>query len=322
VQPTTNTATYQCRSAVLFIVFNRPDVTARVFECIRAVKPTRLYVAGDGPRDSRPGEDVLCAQTRQIATQIDWPCELKTLFQPRNLGCKEGVVAALTWFFENEEEGIILEDDCLAQPDFFRFCDTLLEHYRHDTRVRLVSGTNLQHGQLRGDASYYFSRLTHIWGWASWRRTWENYDKNLARHSIEQIENGIRDCFPEPLIAAKWKEIALALQDNKIDTWDYQLAIAGFLSGSVSAIPNKNLVSNIGFGGGATHTVDANNRNANLRIESLESELSHPVHFVPSMAADTYTLNADFSIEDAKRRAAKQRSLRHRFKRWLLRNPN
>jgi len=305
------------RSPVLFIVFNRPDVTAKVFDAIRAARPAKLYVSADGPRRNRPDEDTRCREVREIASKVDWPCELRTKFNDDNLGCKEGVVGGLNWFFEHEEEGIILEDDCVPTPDFFRFCDTLLSRYRHDSRVRLISGTNLQHGQRRGDASYYFSRLSHIWGWASWRRTWRDYNKNLSQFSADEIESAILDCFPEPLIAAKWKEIAIALQLNKIDTWDYQLAIAGLLSGSVSAIPNTNLISNIGFGANATHTLDAGSRNANLQVGTLEAEITHPRHFVPTLAADMYTLNTDFAIEQAKRRAAQQRHWLRRFKRWL-----
>ena len=306
-----------CKSPILFIVFNRPDVTATVFAAIRAARPARLYVAGDGPRSHRTGEDALCEQTRRIIDQVDWDCEVKTLFQPRNLGCKEGVVAALNWFFDNESEGIILEDDCLPSPDFFRFCDYMLEYYRHDNRVRHIGGSNLQHGQLHGDASYYFSRLTHIWGWASWRRVWQQYDKNLSGHTAEQIASAIRDCFPEPLIAAKWKEIAQALQANKIDTWDYQLSIHGLLSGAVSVIPNVNLITNIGFGANATHTMDTGNRNANLPQGSLDETITHPHHFVPAMAADLYTLNADFNIEAARKRLRKNNRIHIRLRRWL-----
>lgn len=308
-------------SPVLFIVFNRPDVTAKVFDAIRAARPPRLYVSADGPRLSRPGEDALCTEVRNIVSHVDWPCELRTKFNDNNLGCKEGVVSGINWFFQHEEEGIILEDDCLPSSDFFRFCDNLLARYRHDTRVRLISGTNLQHSQRRGEASYYFSRLSHIWGWASWRRTWRSYDKNLAQYSLEQIETAIRDLYPEPLIAAKWKEIAGSLQSNKIDTWDYQLAIDGLLSNALSAIPNVNLITNIGFGSGATHTLDPTSRNANQPIGRLEANITHPQHFVPTLAADLYTLNADFAIESTKRRQEKKQSIRYRIKRWLTRIP-
>ena len=163
---------YQTKSAVLFVVFNRPDTTKRVFEAIRLAKPKRLYITTDGPRPNMPDDVQLCKQTREIVSVVDWDCEVKTLFREENAGCKNGVSAAINWFFDHEEEGIILEDDCLPANSFFKFCDTLLEKYRYDTRVRHITGCNLQFGKKWGDASYYFSNLTNGWGWASWRRAW------------------------------------------------------------------------------------------------------------------------------------------------------
>ncbi|EKE21540.1 MAG: Protein containing nucleotide-diphospho-sugar transferase protein, partial [uncultured bacterium] len=163
---------------ILFIIFNRPDTTLSVFEAIRQIKPARLYVAADGPRSERSGEDVVCAETRRIAMGVDWPCELKTRFLDKNVGCHTAVPAAVSWFFENEEEGIILEDDCSPDLSFFTFCETLLERYRDDEEVMMISGDNFQPSEFktRNDSSYYFSGIANIWGWATWRRAWaKNY---------------------------------------------------------------------------------------------------------------------------------------------------
>ena len=160
---------YIAQSPVLFLVFNRPDTTLRVFSEIRKAQPKKLYIAADGPRAERPNEDLLCQQTLDIFKKIDWPCEIQTLFRKENLGCKEAVSSAITWFFEREEEGIILEDDCLPAPSFFRYCDTLLEKYRFDTRIRHIAGVNHHSGKRWGDASIFFANHTHVWGWASWR---------------------------------------------------------------------------------------------------------------------------------------------------------
>src|SRR5690349_2048344 len=138
------------KSAILFLVFNRPETTARVFEAIRAAQPPRLYVAADGPRASRIGESERCDLTRRIASAVDWPCDITTLFRAANLGCKNAVSSAISWFFEHEEEGVILEDDCLPDPSFFRYCDELLAHYRDDTRIGLISGNNFQFGKTHG----------------------------------------------------------------------------------------------------------------------------------------------------------------------------
>ena len=141
------------KTAVLFLVFNRPDTTIKVFEKIREAKPSRLYVAADGPREGYSDEKKKVMKVRKIATNVDWPCEVKTLFRDKNLGCKKGVGTAIKWFFEHEEQGIILEDDCLPDPSFFRFCEELLEEYRHNTKIMLVSGQNLQFGQKRRNYS-------------------------------------------------------------------------------------------------------------------------------------------------------------------------
>lgn len=144
---------------VLFVVFSRPDTTARVFEAIRQARPPRLYVAADGPRASRPGEAQLCEETRRIASAVDWPCELKTLFRPENLGCKAAVSGAIDWFFDNEEQGVILEDDCLPDASFFEYCDALLEKHKDDLRVMCISGDNFMPAEVRQEIkdSYYFS---------------------------------------------------------------------------------------------------------------------------------------------------------------------
>ena len=176
------------RSPVLFLVFNRPDTTQRVFDAIRAAQPPRLYVAADGPRAGDPAEAERCAAVRRIATAVDWPCELVTLIRPENLGCKRAVSSAITWFFEYEPEGIILEDDCLPDPSFFGYCDALLEHYRDDDRIMCISGDNFISAHCRTRPQLLFFSLCHIWGWASWARAWEHYSVDLNAKSGERIE--------------------------------------------------------------------------------------------------------------------------------------
>ena len=160
---------------VLLIIFNRPDTTARVFEAIRAARPTELYIAADAPRENRSEDKRLCEEAKKITEKIDWPCEVHRLYQEKNLGCKRGPIASITWFFENVEAGIILEDDCVPHPSFFAFCSELLEKYADDKRIMHVSGNNFQFGKMRGDASYFFSEYTLSWGWATWRRAWQRF---------------------------------------------------------------------------------------------------------------------------------------------------
>jgi hypothetical protein len=304
---------YQTKSAVLFIIFNRPDTTAQVFEQIKLARPAKLYIAADGPRN-KPGEEELCAKTRQIINQVDWDCQVFTLLRDSNLGCKNAVSGAIDWFFEQEEEGIILEDDCLPDNSFFRFCDAMLQRYRYDTRIRHICGCNFQRGRRRGGASYYFSNLTHVWGWAGWRRVWQDYDKNLSCYDTTGAEHALKQLFEEPLIVESWLNIFKEVKAGNIDTWDYQLTLINFFNNSLSIIPNQNLISNIGFGANATHTVAGDNPNAQIPVIPLPGDIIHPLYILPEKAADSFTLDFDFNIPAKKK---KQNSLKARVKRAL-----
>jgi hypothetical protein len=286
-----------CRTAspVLFLIFNRPQVTGRVFQAIRQARPPRLYVAADGPRKNRPDDAPLCAQTRSTVETIDWPCQVKTLFRQENLGCRDAITSAITWFFENEEEGIILEDDCLPAPDFFKFCDCLLEHYRHDPRVRHISGDNFQRGRKRGNASYYFSRVSHVWGWATWRRAWADYDKTLSRYELGEIKYMLFQVFGgKSAITQGWLKIAENLKNGKPDTWAYQWALTNLMNNALCAMPNVNLVSNIGFGNDPTHTKKCDSPYANIPLEYL-TRIRHPIPMVADTEADYQTQHDDFT---------------------------
>jgi hypothetical protein len=245
------------KSPVLFIVFNRPETTKQVFEAIRLAKPERLYVAADGPRKIRQGEADRCAEVRRIATDIDWPCKLSTLFRNENLGCKIGVSSAIDWFFDNEEEGIILEDDVLPVSTFFNYCDELLEMYRHDDRIGMISGCNLITSHYMPNESYFFSRINHIWGWASWRRVWQHYDVAMnswpewySKKGLSNFSEGNK-CFE-----SYWHEKFELAFSGRVDTWDYQWTFTCWRLGALTALPCHNQTKNIGFGADATHTVE------------------------------------------------------------------
>lgn len=308
-----NTA-YQVKSPILFLVFNRPDVTALVFEQIRNVQPSRLYVAADGPRAGKAGEAELCEETRSIVTQVDWDCEVKTLFRNENMGCKYAVSSGISWFFENEEEGIVLEDDCLPNSGFFIFCDALLEKYRNENAIRQISGSNFQFGNKRGDGSYYFSNLTHVWGWASWRRVWNDYNVELEQFRTTDAKPVFRSLFQNEVIADRWDSIFRQLLDRKLNTWDYQFAITNMLHNGLSVIPNVNLISNIGFGANATHTFDTNDDVTRMKIEEL-GPIVHPSEMKVQKEADYFTLNREFDVEKTERKQKKKR-LVNKLKFW------
>lgn len=304
---------YQTRSAVLFVIFNRPDTTAKVFEQIRKARPKKLYIAADGPRADRPNEDLLCNQTREIAMAVDWDCKVETLFNTNNKGCKMAVSAAITWFFDNVEEGIIIEDDCLPNSDFFRFCDELLEKYRYDTRVRHIAGGNFQQGLKRGEASYYFSKISHVWGWASWRRAWADYDVTLNKYREDEGKAAIYNVFDDKWIAESWSQIFSEMKKGGIDTWDYQWGFTNFFNNALCVIPNVNLISNIGFGQNATHTIETDSVYANVPHGNL-GVVTHPEFFVADKTADEFSLSVDFNIAEKKRQYNKPR---RKIKRWL-----
>jgi len=239
---------------ILFIIFNRPDVTKRVFNAIREIRPAQLFVSADGPRASVVDEKEKCDQTRKIIEKIDWPCEVNKKYSEKNMGCKIGVSSAINWFFDSVSEGIILEDDCLPDLSFFTFCQELLIYYKEDTRIKMISGDNFQFGRIYGPASYYFSRHPQIWGWATWKRAWEEYDITMKTYPDFKEKNRICNVVEKKSDQRHWLKIFDRLYKNQVDTWDGQLVYAIFDYDGLCIIPNKNLVTNIGHTKEATHT--------------------------------------------------------------------
>jgi hypothetical protein len=273
---------------ILFIVFNRLDKAYIVFETIKKLRPRFLYIAADGPRPERSGEKKLCENIRKkLLNEIDWPCEVKTLFQESNLGCKLGVSKAITWFFENVEEGIILEDDCLPDESFFKFCSELLIKYRNNDEVAVISGNHFG-SETFGDASYYFKRIPHIWGWATWRRVWQKYDISMRSYPEFRKNKRIKEIWSSKKVQNYWLNIFDQVYKNKIDTWDYQLAFSIFFNNEICICPNYNLVSNIGFGKDFTNTVLADKRITGLSLNKISFPLINPKEIKISEEADDY----------------------------------
>lgn len=206
---------------VLFLIFNRPDLTKQVFQRIRAAQPPKLFIGADGPREGRSEEPRLCEEARHIATQVDWHCEVHTLFRDENLGCKEAVSSAITWFFEQVEAGIILEDDCVPHPSFFSYCDALLDYYAQDERIFAIGGNNFQPPTRNYGASYYFSVYPHIWGWATWRRAWRHYDGRIEAWPKLKQESWLQGWMGDRFAARYWSNIFDRVHNGEIDSWDY-----------------------------------------------------------------------------------------------------
>lgn len=288
------TQTSTTKSPVLFLVFNRPKMTAEVFEAIRKARPERLYVAGDGPRPGVRSDYRLVEETRRIATSVDWPCRVETLFRESNLGCNAAVSGAITWFFESETEGIVIEDDCLPNSDFFVFCDELLERYRDDVRVMAITGNNFQNEIRRGDASYYFSTYPHVWGWATWQRAWRSYDPHLSFWQDQKKRNRTVSQLRTIREKKYWSKIlSRAYPVKRATSWDYLWTGTVFYRAGLTATPNINLVTNIGFGFDSTHTSNPASPLANLPTGNI-GRILHPEAVQVNDEADLFTFDNVF----------------------------
>jgi hypothetical protein len=295
--------------AVLLLVFRRPEQTRRVFESVRRAKPSRLYVAADGPRPDRPGEAALCEEARRIATNVDWPCTVRTLFRDHNLGCRMGVSTALDWLFEHEKEGVVLEDDCVASSSFFPYCAELLERYRDDERVMCISGDNFQRGRSVTPYSYYFSRYMHCWGWATWRRAWRLYDRNMELWPEFRDSGGLRAWSDgDEGFVRYWQATLDVAAAGKVDSWAYRFLFTCWANSGLTCLPARNLVSNIGYGEDATHTRGSGET---MPAEELELPLQHPPAICRHSGADKYEQQNVYGIADKPRlRALVRRAVR------------
>ena len=278
---------------ILFLVFNRPDTTKRVFQKIRETRPPRLYVAADGPRKGHSNEIEKCEKVRQIATNVDWNCEVYTLFRNKNLGCKMAVSKGIDWFFENEEMGIVLEDDCLPNDSFFRFCEVLLDKYKDEKQVMTISGNNFQ-PKRRTKNSYYFSKYMHCWGWAAWRRSWKHFDLEMKDWPELKKENFLSKLLNSKRSEDYWSNIFDLVYENEIDSWAYIWQYSIWRENGVNILPEVNLVSNIGFGKEGTHTTSNISKSANMSTYSLKFPLKHPKNVDIHQKADKYTQNNHF----------------------------
>lgn len=278
------------KTPVAFLIFNRPETTERVFAEIARARPPKLLVVADGPRAERPEEAELCRRARAVVGRVDWDCEVVTNFAGTNLGCKGRVSSGITWVFEQVEEAIILEDDCLPHPSFFPFCEELLARFRADERVMVVSGDNFQQGRRRTEFSYYFSRYAHIWGWASWRRAWAHYDVGMKLWpALRDDPAWLLDVTGDERTARYWHEVFEAVAAGRVNTWDYQWLFACWSQHGLSVVPEANLVTNIGFGADSTHTAAPDPTTAGLPAAEMPFPLAHPPYVVRHLEADRFT---------------------------------
>lgn len=281
------------RSPIAYIVFNRPQYTRQTFQVIREQQPPILFIIADGPRHGHVKDFRLCSEVREIVEQIDWPCEVHRKYADHNLGLKKNVSDGLDWVFDMVDRAIVIEDDCLPHMDFFYFCEELLERYSDNESVAVVTGNNFQDGYKRGDASYYFSKYNHCWGWATWRRAWKHYQGDIPFWPKWSKSEDWLARIPDPVERRYWSEIFDNVHTGGFNSWAYPWTASLWFQGGLTATPNVNLVSNIGFGADSTHTSSVKSPLAAMPVVQL-GEIIHPKLIKLDAVADKYTFDHAF----------------------------
>lgn len=303
-------------TAVLFLAFNRPEVTRTTLARIVEARPTRLYVALDGPRSHVTDDRQNCAEVRALIESIDSSIPLSTRFRRDNLGCRAAVADALNWFFEQETEGIVLEDDCLPHPDFFAYCEWALNTYRDDSHIWHISGMGAPGKSAPGPAL----TLTHfpfIWGWATWRNRWQHYHDQIKLNDAD-LQTQIARIIPSRHGRRYWFEKLQQVREGLINTWDYQWMLALWVQDGLALTPNQSFIRNIGFDGTGTHTTEGSSPGEFAPLTtngwSAPPTATGTPQFEP--AVDAVILERVFHIEANDWKDRWRSVLHHRFVRW------
>jgi hypothetical protein len=282
-------------TAVALIVFRRPALTMRVLDAVAQVKPRKLLVIADGPRPDHLEDHELCAATRAVIERVDWECEVIKNYSDVNLGCGRRPATGISWVFEQVPEAIILEDDCVPHPTFFRFCEELLERYREDERVMHIAGSTYRRDALPTPHSYFFSQWNGAWGWATWRRAWRYFDPAVRLWPQLEKTSWLADLLESEVAMRYWADVFTAAYERQgdIDYWDHQWTFACWAHSGLSITPRDNLVSNVGCNADATHTLWENDPNGNIPIREVTFPLAHPPNVLQSREIDRDRLHKD-----------------------------
>ena len=278
------------KTPIAVIVYNRPSFTKRLFQILEALQPANLFIIADGPKAGDAEDEHRCREVRKVFDHIPWECQVARDFADINLGCGKRPATGIGWVFEHVDRAIILEDDCIPNLSFFRFCEELLDRYADDERIMQINGNNFQFGNRRTEDSYYFSNLSICWGWATWRRAWRYHDMALAAWPSLKETSWLADRVEHPLAVRYWsRQFDRAYQSRgDIDFWDYQWSFAIWVQNGLTIMPSETLVTNIGCGPLGTHTKSANQKTANLKARELSFPLRHPDLMIRHREADRY----------------------------------
>jgi hypothetical protein len=282
---------WQLKTPVVLFVFNRPYTTEKIMDIIRKAAPPKLFVIADGPSTAYHKDVHECREVRRIIETVDWRCEVFKNYSDTNIGCDTIIPMGLDWVFDKVDDAIIFEDDCLPHMTFFRYCEEMLDQYRDDKRIMTICGSNFQFGRRRNQYSYYFSRYHLITGWATWRRAWKHYD-----HTMElwpEIRNGgwLNDFLVDKKVVSNVTMLLDKYYEEQIKPWDVLWYFSCWMQGALAAIPNVNLIKNIGYGREATHTRDEKSIFANIFCNPMNFPLLHPSFIIRDAVADTYSDN-------------------------------
>lgn len=267
------------KSPVALFVYNRPTQAEQTFAQIKAYRPLKLFVLSDGPKNSDV-DRLNVARTREIFTKIDWPCDVVYRFAEHNLGCRESITTGLTFIFDQVQECIILEDDCLPDLTFFDFCTALLERYRDNPEIMTIGGHQPIHPDESNGDSYHYSKYPSTWGWATWRRAYRNFDPNLSTWVEREGYEWLLKYLGKDQYARYWSYM-LSEAHKGADHWDYAWAYHCWKKNGLSIRPTVNLIKNIGFGPTATHTTEALHPFGQCESSFMPFPLKHPASIEP-----------------------------------------
>ena len=270
-------------------IFNRPDLTRKVFAEIQKIRPLKLFITADGPRKNIINDKNKCAEARSMVKEINWECEVFTNFSDDNNGVYKSMTEGISWMFKHVDRAIILEDDCIPHFSFFRYCQDLLNYYEDDKRIALISGDNFQPTKKTTQYSYYFSRYLHIWGWATWKRSWDKTDFNMEYWPKYKKMKGLDSVFYRKHEREYWYKYYQDVYEGKVEkNWDFMFALSSFMNNTMAILPNANLISNVGFGVDSTH-LKYKNKFQLIQLSEIKFPLDHPPFICRNVAADDFT---------------------------------
>lgn len=280
------------KAPIAIIIFNRPDHAKALRESLQQEEERELFVISDGARKGRAEEVERVAECRRIFA--DWPGKVHLNYAPENIGCKSRVSSGLNWVFERTERAIILEDDCLPHPDFFRFCDELLEAYSDNERVMSICGTKTFPCRSNKN-EFIFTKYASSWGWATWRRAWSQYDDQYNRYSSTNLIKELKFALGSYRAAIYWFYLIHKVRSGQISSWAYCWNISCFLLSGLHAYANENLILNSGFGPNATHTAKMMPYIPRNYGRPLSFPISFPINIHSSPESDKWIENNIYS---------------------------